>query len=106
MWVHFYLPVAQPLMDSHVYVGGDIFNNQYTAQNLMQYDAEKRYYHLQAYLKQGGYNYMYYAAGKNGATLLPLEGPHWQTRNEYTIDIYYRPFGSRYDRLVGKKITE
>lgn len=106
MWVHFYLPVAQPLIDAHVFVGGDMFYNQYTVQNLMQYDAEKRCYHLQAYLKQGGYNYMYYAAGKNGATLLPLEGSHWQTRNEYTIDIYYRPFGSRYDRLVGKKITE
>jgi hypothetical protein len=106
MWVHFYLPVAQPLMDAHVFVGGDMFYNQYTAQNLMQYDAEERCYYLQAYLKQGGYNYMYYAVGKNGATPLPLEGSHWQTRNEYTIDIYYRPFGSRYDRLVGKKITE
>lgn len=106
MWVHFYLPVAQPLMDAHVFVGGDMFYNQYTAQNLMQYDAEERCYYLQAYLKQGGYNYMYYAVGKNGATPLPLEGSHWQTRNEYTIDIYYRPFGSRYDQLVGKKITE
>ena len=44
--------------------------------------------------------------GENGATPLPLEGSHWQTRNEYSVDVYYRPFGSRYDRLVGKKITE
>ena len=106
MWVHFYLPVSQPIMNAHVFVGGDLFYNQYTALNLMQYDAEEKYYHLQAYLKQGGYNYMYYAVGENGVATLPLEGSHWQTRNAYSVDVYYRPFGSRYDRLVGKKITE
>ena len=106
MWVHFYLPVSQPIMDSHVFVGGDLFYNQYTAQNLMQYDAERKCYYLNAYLKQGGYNYMYYTKQVNKVSPLLLEGSHWQTRNEYTIDIYYRPFGSRYDRLVGKKITE
>lgn len=106
MWVHFYLPVSQPIMNAHIFVGGDLFYNQYTAQNLMQYDAEEKYYHLQAYLKQGGYNYMYYAVGENGVATLPLEGSHWQTRNAYSVDVYYRPFGSRYDRLVGKKITE
>lgn len=106
MWVHFYLPVVQPLMDANVFVGGDMFYNQYTAQNLMQYDASEKCYYLQAYLKQGGYNYMYYAVGKNAVSTLPLEGSHWQTRNEYSVNVYYRPFGSRYDRLVGKKITE
>ena len=29
------------------------------------------------------------------------EGSHWQTDNEYTVWVYYRPFGARYDRLVG-----
>ena len=106
MWVHFYLPVSQPIMNAHVFVGGDLFYNQYTAQNLMQYNADNKYYYLNAYLKQGGYNYMYYTKQANSISPLLLEGSHWQTRNEYTVDIYYRPFGSRYDRLVGKKITE
>lgn len=106
MWVHFYLPVKQPLMNMQVFVGGDVFYNTYTMTNMMQYDAENKCYYLYAYLKQGGYNYMYYARGANGGvSLLPIEGSHWQTKNEYTVDVYFRPFGARHDRLVGKKIT-
>ena len=106
MWVHFYLPVKQPLMNMHVFVGGDLFYNTYTMANMMQYDAENKCYYLYTYLKQGGYNYMYYTKDANGRiSMLPIEGSHWQTKNEYTVDVYFRPFGARYDRLVGKKIT-
>ena len=106
MWVHFTLPVKQPLMNMQVFVGGDLFYNTFTMANMMQYDAENKCYYLYAYIKQGGYNYMYYTLGANkSANLLPIEGSHWQTRNEYAIDVYFRPFGARYDRLVGKKIT-
>ena len=104
MWVHFCLPVKQPVV-SPVFVGGDLFYNTYTMNNMMQYDAESKCYYLYAYLKQGGYNYMYYTLDKQKMSLLPLEGSHWQTRNEYVVDVYYKPFGARYDRLVGKKIT-
>lgn len=102
MWVHFCLPVKQPIV-SPVFVGGDLFYNQYSMDNMMQYDAEQKCYYLYAYLKQGGYNYMYYVLDKNKVTSLPLEGSHWQTENEYTVWVYYRPFGARYDRLVAAK---
>ncbi len=101
MWVHFVLPVEQYMMDGYVFVGGELFGNQYGALNRMEYDADEKCYYLYAYLKQGGYDYMYYVVGKNGAKALPLEGSHWQTENEYAIWVYYRPFGARYDRLVG-----
>ena len=100
MWVHFCLPVDQPLM-APVYVGGDLFDNDYSADNMMQYDANNKCYYLYAYLKQGGYNYMYYTLDNKKMSLLPLEGSHWQTQNEYSVWVYYRPFGARYDRLVG-----
>jgi hypothetical protein len=48
---------------------------------------------------------MYYTLRDGAVSMLPLEGSHWQTQNEYTVDVYYSPFGARYDRLVGKKIT-
>lgn len=104
MWVHFVLPVSQMVMDGHVFVGGELFGNQYGAQNRMEYDAEQKCYYLYAYLKQGGYDYMYYVVRKDGVTTLPLEGSHWQTENEYCMWVYYRPFGERYDRLVGCKV--
>ena len=101
MWVHFVLPVEHYVLDGEVFVGGDVFGNQYSMHNRMAYDAEHKCYYLYAYLKQGGYDYMYYVKGENGMTLLPLEGSHWQTENEYAVWVYYRPFGARYDRLVG-----
>lgn len=103
MWVHFCLPVKQPIMDAQIFVGGDLFYNQYTADNLMQYDPENQCYYLYAYLKQGGYNYMYCTVGPKDSSLLPIEGSHWQTENEYAVWVYYRPFGARYDRLVAAK---
>lgn len=114
MWVHFCLPVSQTLMDARMFIGGDLFYNQFTAANMMHYDASQGCYFLRAYLKQGGYNYMYYAVRSSdqlqshdsqvSASTLPVEGSHWQTMNEYTVDVYYRPFGGRYDRLVGRKV--
>lgn len=105
IWVHFSLPVKQYLTGTQVYVGGDWCYNAYNASNLMQYDAEHQCYYLSAYLKQGGYNYMYYTTtdGKHFSSL-PIEGSHWQTQNEYMVDAYYRPFGARYDRLVGRVV--
>lgn len=104
MWVHFVLPVQEPMMDGQVYIGGDVAYNQYAAENMMWYDAENGCYRTALYLKQGGYNYMYYVKGRNGVSSLPLEGSHWQTDNEYCIMVYYHPFGERYDRLVGYQV--
>ena len=104
MWVHFCLPVSEPIMNGYLFIGGDVFDNQYSAVNKMEYDAEQKCYYLYAYLKQGGYDYMYYVVRANGVTTLPLEGSHWQTQNEYTLELYYRPFGGRYDQLVGRKV--
>ena len=101
MWVHFVLPVEEYVTDGHVYVCGELFGNQYGAENRMAYDADEKCYYLYAYLKQGGYDYMYYVWGMNGVTSLPIEGSHWQTENEYAVWVYHRPFGARYDRLVG-----
>lgn len=103
MWVHWTLPAEQPWFDGLVYVGGDLFENRMTPRNRMQYDNERRCYWLTALIKQGGYDYQYWFVpkGEQKATLQRTEGSHWQTENEYTIYVYYKPFSSRYDQLVG-----
>lgn len=104
MWVYWTLPAEKPWFDGALYVGGDIFNNELTLRNRMQYDAEAKCYWLTALVKQGGYDFQYWFVPKQQKTTTQrVDGSYWQTENEYTVFVYWRPFGARYDRLVGVK---
>ena len=54
-------------------------------------------------LKQGFYNYAFALVSNKdkSVTFSKTEGNWHETENDYTILIYYRSFGDRYDRLVG-----
>ena len=109
MWVHWTLPVDKPWLDGSVYVGGELFGNEMGLRNRMQYDAEAKCYWLTALVKQGGCDYQYWFAGKgtqNKTTTQRTDGSYWQTENEYAVYVYWRPFGARYDRLVGVQIQK
>ena len=104
MYVHWTLPMAQPVLDGVIYIGGDVFHNQMVPSlNRMLYDNENHCYYFNALLKQGGYDYQYWLKrkGEPSATLLQTEGSHWQTENVYTIYVYFRSVSDRYDRLIG-----
>lgn len=111
MWVYFTLPAEQPWLDGAVYLLGDAWQNTFTPANRMHYDEQQQAYVCRTLLKQGGYQWQYAfltkqgrlskGTGLSGATLQRTEGSHWQTGNTYRIYIYHRPFGSRYDRLIG-----
>lgn len=118
MWIYWVLPVDKPWLDGAVYIGGDIFGNEMSMRNRMQYDAELKCYWLTDLVKQGGYDYQFWFAGKGAELLHPkgynaqnktttqrVDGSYWQTENEYAVYVYWRPFGARYDRLVGVKIS-
>ena len=113
MWVHWTLPMDKPFFDGALYVGGDLFNNEMTLRNRMEYDNDAKCYWLTALVKQGGYDYQFWFVPKetlannhsplaiNKTTTQRVDGSYWQTENTYTVYVWWRPFGSRYDRLVG-----
>ena len=111
MWVYWTLPAEQPWFDGALYIGGELFQNEMSLRNRMQYDNETRCYWLTTLVKQGGYDYQYWFVPKssNVKSQLPnpttttqrVDGSYWQTENEYTVYIYWRPFGGRYERLIG-----
>ena len=108
MWVHWTLPMDKPFLDGSLYVGGELFNNEMNLRNRMQYDVEAKCYWLTALVKQGGYDYQYWFSGKgtqNKTTTQRVDGSYWQTENEYAVYVYWRPFGARYDRLVGVQLV-
>jgi hypothetical protein len=103
MWVHFYYPAEVPYLEGRMYIIGDLTQNLVGGDSEMVYDASERCYVRSLLLKQGGYNYVYALKVKNRDELsvMQTEGSFWQSRNRYDVMVYYRPFGARYDRLVG-----
>ena len=103
MYVHFLLPAENPWFDGTLYINGDFTDNKLDFNSQMQYSYEDKAYYYTAYLKQGGYNYQYLFVpkGNHSGTTQRTEGSFWQTENEYTIYVYHRPFGARYDKLIG-----
>jgi len=115
VWVHWSLPVEKPWFDGALYLGGELFGNELNLKNRMQYDADARCYWLTALVKQGGYDFQYWFVPKEvkgerlkvkGTTTQRVDGSYWQTENEYAVYVYWRPFGARYDRLVGIQIQK
>lgn len=100
--MHFTLEAYEPYYNKDVYVYGAFNNFELLEENKMTYNSEAGIYELQLPLKQGFYNYLYATvdADKN-VDLNEINGSFSETENEYTVIVYYRPFGSFYDRVIG-----
>lgn len=99
---HFRLEMPQ-LAGGEVYLNGDLTNNRLSDDYRMAYNLVEHAYELTIPLKQGSYNYQYLflREGRDTGSTTETEGNFYQTENEYAVYVYHRPFGERYDRLVG-----
>ena len=94
----------EPMADRDIYVDGLWTGCQFLPKYKMKYNAERQAYEALVFLKQGYYSYQYLAVPHGGPMVgqtEPIEGDYFQTENDYTVLVYYREAGSRYDRLVG-----
>lgn len=106
--VVFYLKKDTPYQGSEVYLFGGLTDWTILPEYRMEYDEGLKAYVGQALLKQGYYDYGYATlptTDKKGQAPQPdmteIEGSWHETENQYTILVYYRPFGSRYDQVIG-----
>jgi hypothetical protein len=95
---HFFLAKEEPI-NSDVYIMGELSNWAFNQNNRMTYNQELKGYTGSLLLKQGWYNYLYYAPSAPDPFL--LEGNHYETENQYEIIVYHRPVGSRADLIIG-----
>ena len=100
--VHFGLQYNENLEQDDIYVYGSFNDWQITEENRMTYNKVSGIYEGIILFKQGFYNYTYVAVNKN-IMIDPykVEGSFYQTENEYTVIVYYRKFGDRYDQAIG-----
>lgn len=100
--VRFTLKAGQPFDNQDVYLYGQFTDWQLKPEFKMTYNDALRAYTGAAYLKQGYYNYQYVLVnpitGERDET--GVEGNSYETENDYYILLYYRPVGSRTDRLM------
>lgn len=103
--VEFSLATNNPIPNQQVYLMGELTGNQISDSSLMEFDERKGMYYKRLLLKQGYYSYTYVTKDSKQQQAIAnpalTEGNYWETENNYTILVYYRPFGGRHDELVG-----
>lgn len=105
-WVHFSLEPPTNSDIKHIYLSGKFNNHKWSEETELHYDKGVNRYQASLLFKQGFYNYKYIATDKKNTLLNNyISGNFHVTENQYHILVYYRKFGSIYDRLVGVGLT-
>ncbi|CAN5259536.1 DUF5103 domain-containing protein [soil metagenome] len=95
----------QAFPDKNVYIVGEMTGNAINDSTKLTYNETTGLYEISLLLKQGFYNYTYVTKDlkiKNSKPETALtDGDYWETENNYTVLVYYRSLGDRYDELVG-----
>lgn len=105
--VFFTLESHAPIKDSEVFVTGGFCEWQLYDENKLTYNKETESYEGTILLKQGVYDYYYAVRDASGKIdYEPVEGSWYETENDYLILVYQKPFGGKYDKLIGIRIIE
>ena len=109
--VFFTLNSPTVYQNSDVYIVGAF--NDWRLTNKMTYNELISSYVASIPLKQGYHNYAYAVVSppkdkteKPVLNLTEIEGDWYETKNEYTFLIYYRPPGGNYDQLIADLVFE
>lgn len=105
IYVHFQLKKADPVENGDVYIFGQLSDWQAKSEMKMKYNEETLIYSATLLLKQGYYNYLFATLedGKSTVDMIPIEGSHSETINDYGVFVYSRDRSLDYDRLIGIK---
>ena len=102
-YFHFNLPFDFPVNNGDIYLFGAFSDWQFKEEFKLKYNNNRKAYETVLYLKQGYYNYCYALLENNKKTaeIAFIEGSHYNTENDYSIEVYHRDLFDDYDRLIG-----
>lgn len=106
--VLFSIKKAMPFYDKDIYLFGKLTDWQIKEKFKLAYSEKLELYAVDVLIKQGYYNYTYAVVDKKTKEVdsTYFDGNWFETENDYTILLYFRPFGGRYDQLVGRKTVK
>ena len=100
--VYFALQYFEEIADKEIHVYGNFNNWTIDGSTYMEYDSFSDTYINNRLFKQGFYNYKFVLVNRDGTIDEgAISGNFWQTENEYTVLVYFRDLGARYDRIIG-----
>lgn len=101
--VFFALANYNPEENEEICVYGAFTDFQCTSDSTLKYVPETKLWETSILLKQGYYNYSFAVQDKYTGKMdySKITGSHWQTENSYSALMYYRPWGKRYDLIIG-----
>jgi hypothetical protein len=100
--VYFTLQYFEEIADKEIHVYGNFNNWTIDGSTYMEYDSFSDTYINNRLFKQGFYNYKFVLVNRDGTIEEgAISGNYWQTENEYTVLVYFRDLGARYDRIIG-----
>jgi hypothetical protein len=100
-WVHFSLDTQSKNPKEKIYVYGAFNNYAMEEENMLRLNEDSQMLETTLQLKQGFYNYTFATLEKNHASTRLVEGSFFETENDYTVLVYYKPFGARISEIIG-----
>lgn len=99
--VHFSLENYANLKDRKIYVVGDFNNHACNSDSELIYNPDNGIFENTSLIKQGFVNYQFITHTNNTIDYSFIDGNYHQTENDFTIVVYYRALGTRYDSVIG-----
>ncbi len=101
-YVHFALEYLDNYENDDIYIYGAFNDWAITESNQLKFNKKTNFFETSLLLKQGFYNYTYVTVNKNyQINKHAIEGSFYQTENNYTVIVYYRRYGERFDQVIG-----
>ena len=104
-FVHFRSARKIPLDSSSVFIINRIYGGELNENLRMIYKDSLEHYEAHLLLKQGVYDYAYASnkSGEKNLSWIDTDGSHYETKNAYTILIYFKGFNDETETLIGVK---
>ena len=99
--MHFSLENYENIGNRKIYVVGNFNNFELNTDSEMTYNISKGVYENTSLIKQGFVNYKFITLTNNRVDHSFIDGNFYQTENEYTVLVYYKNLGDRYDKVIG-----
>jgi hypothetical protein len=100
--MHFNLQYYDDIGDKELHIYGNFNNWTIDETTYMRYDTSSDTFKNDRLFKQGFYNYKYVLVNRDGSIDDgAVSGNFWQTENQYTVLVYFRDLGARFDRIIG-----